>query len=130
MLVSQDNTMSELLLSDGLFSQETFAAGAANTYPAGLILARNTTNDKLEVYVSGGPNGTGTPAFVLTNELVTTGAGDTVLRALVSGIIREDKLLVWNAGTPAAPSKAEGDQLRDFTIVSQPDTELLKFDNS
>lgn len=130
MVTITDNTIPELLLDDGQFRQETFTAAGANTYPVGLLLARNTSTSKLVVFVNGGATGTGTPLAILTRELITTGAGDTVLRVLRSGELREDRLLVWTGGSPVVPTTLELDLLQDFNIRTQPDRELLRFDNS
>ena len=129
-LTSQDNTIPQLMLSDGIFEQETLTAAGALTYPVGLLLGRITASGKLTHYNSGAADGSEVPVAVLTNAKVFAGAGDLVFRALLSGVIRKDQLLVWNGGTPIAPTVGELDELRDFTIIGRDTRELLKFDNS
>lgn len=130
MVTLLDNTVPEFLLGFNEWHDEIFTAAGANTYPRGMVLARLVADGKLVPYVSGGSLGAEIPKAVLNNELTVTGAGDTAIRALISGKVREDALTVWTGGSPIALTKAQLDELRDFTIVSQEDNELLTFDNS
>lgn len=112
--------------SDGKFRDETFTAAGAGTIAEGTILARNSSSGKLEVYVSGGPNDTGVPKAVLTYDVVAGGAGDLQIRAMVSGNVRKERLVIAAGGTP---SNAVLDQLRDYSIVPLDTQELNFLDN-
>ena len=129
--VITDNTLPSMLLSGNhSFHQETFSAAGALAFPTGMVLGRITASGKVTFYNSGAVDGTEIPLGVLTNALTTTGAGDTEIRMLMSGEVREDKLLVWTAGVPVVPTTAERSLLADYGIIGLPDTELLRFDNS
>ena len=130
MVTTLDNTIPELLLGNNEFHDEVFTAAGANTYPAGLILARLAADSKLVIFDAGGTGGAEIPKALLRNELISTGAGDTGIRAVLSGRVREDRIFVWTGGSPVVPTTLVLDELRDFTIIGQEDTELLEFDNS
>jgi hypothetical protein len=129
-LTITDNTPDNFLLGNNSFENDVFTAGGANTYPKGLLLGRFTASGKLQPYVSGAADGTEIPIAVLAAEIVATGAGDTNMRPLLSGGVRQDMLTVWNGGTPIAVTQPEVDLLRDYAIIASTDRELLRFDNS
>jgi len=112
--------------SDAKFRDETFTAAGAGTIAEGTILSRNSSTGKLEVYVSGGSNETGIPKAVLTYDVVAGGAGDLQVRAMVSGNVRKELLVIAAGGTP---SNAVLDQLRDYSIVPLDTQELNFLDN-
>ena len=128
--VNSDTTVPEFHLDDGLFKTEVFTAPGADTFPQGLILARLTSSSKLVPYETAQSDGSEIPLAILTVELITTGSGDTTIRALVRGTVREDQLLVYTGGSPVAPTTLELDLLQDFGLLGQPDRELLRFNNS
>jgi hypothetical protein len=129
--VITDNTLPSLLLAgEHSFHQETFSAAGALTFPKGMVLGRITASGKVTFYASGAVDGTQFPMGVLMNELITTGAGDTEIRIMLTGQVREDKLLVWTAGVPVVPTTGERQLLHDYGIIGLPDDELLRFDNS
>ena len=78
------------------------------------------------MYVSGGSNETGIPKAVLTYDVVAGGAGDLQVRAMVSGNVRKELLVIAAGGTP---SNAVLDQLRDYSIVPLDTQELNFLDN-
>ena len=108
----------------------TFRSIGANTYPAGLVLARDTTDDKLVPYVAAGPNGTGTPTFVLLKEIVAVGTEDFPTWVMTEGATKEALTLVWTGGSPVIPTPAERDTLRAYGILVKPVTEMNFFDNA
>ena len=95
-----------------------------------MLLGRIAASGKLTAYASGAGDGSEIPIAVMRNELVTTGAGDTDLRVMISGKVRLDFLLDYNAGTPHALTTAEIDAIRNFGIIAVVDHELRNFDNS
>jgi len=121
---------SSFVLHLGLTEKATLKTAGAVTYPEGLILARDTTDSKLVPYVSGGANGTGTPAFVLLKEIVATGAADFQIWAMTKGAVKLDKALVWNGGTPIGTTAPERDVLRSFDIDVKPVEDLNFYDNT
>jgi len=121
---------SSFVLHLGLSEKVTIKTAGAVTYPEGLILARDTTDSKLVPYVAGGPNGTGTPAFVLLKELEASGAGDFPQWVLTKGAVKLDKALVWNGGTPIETTAPERDVLRSYDIDVKPVEGLNFYDNT
>ena len=91
-----DNT--SIVLDGASYRDHTFTFAGAATYPAGLLLALNTSTGKIVPYVSGGADGTGTVVSILTYEISATGAGDLAIRYLQAGVVRADYLY-----TAAAP---------------------------
>ncbi len=131
MLNITDNTLPQLRLGDNKYDTGTFTAAGAATYPAGTVLARLAADSKFVVYDSGGAGGAEIPKAILPNDLTTAGAGDTLgVRVMISGSVRRDSTTAYNGGTPLQLTALEQDLLRDFTLVTQPVTELLRFDNS
>lgn len=125
-----DNTPATLRLGNNRYRDATFTAAAANTYPAGMVLGQLTADSKYVPYDAGGAGGAEIPKAVLPNELVTTAGGDTVLRILTAGDLREEQVTAWNSGTPIALTDLEVAELRDFMINLIPTRELLIFDNN
>lgn len=73
-------------------------AGADNI-AIGTILARNTTSQKAQLFVSGGAvAGNGVPRFILLDNAISTAAGDVSVRVVRCGIVRLESLVV-DAGT-------------------------------
>lgn len=97
---------------------------------AGLILARNTVTGKMEDYVIGGPNGTGTPTAVVGAQVELPAgalAGDEIqVNPIIGGKIRREKLLTSAADVI---SNVIVDALRDYGIVALNVTDVSKLDN-
>lgn len=128
MVDNLNNTPDRLLLGDNVFKPSVFTAAGANTYPEGTVLGRNTSTSKFEVYASGGSNGTDVPVAVLRNELITTGSGDTNIRAIVGGLLQEDRVTEFGVGVL---STLVQDELRAASGIRLKEvTELQFFDNS
>ncbi len=102
----------------------TFAG--ADILAAGTIMAVLTASGKLQPFDIGGAGGLEIPKYILTVELEATGAGDLQTRALKSGKVRREKLVIDNGGTI---TDVQIDQLRDFTIIANPVDELNIQDN-
>ena len=127
MVAFVNNTIPQLLLGDNEFTDETFTAAGANTYPAGTVLGRLTADSKLVVFANAAATGAENPVAILRNELITTGAGDTSIRACIGGKARFDRVTEFGVGTL---NKLKEDNLRKTAgIILLVDTELLAFDN-
>lgn len=106
----------------------TFAG--AGTVLEGTILARDSVSLKLVPYVKGGiANENGIPKAVVGYDVVATGAGDVAVRSIISGDVREDKLIIDADGTGANIDNAVLDQLRDYNINALSVDELNILDN-
>lgn len=128
-LERQENTTTGVVLWEPRYEQNTLNASGALTYPEGTILGRITASNKLKDYEPGASDGSEIPLAVLQNEAEFAGAGDLPINAIIGGQVRLVKISVFDAGTPRAPTQAEIDLLRDFTILARDTRELSEFDN-
>ncbi len=78
------------------------------------------------IFAEDGIGGAQVPSMVLTYDITTTGAEDVGARALVSGRVRRERLVIDAGGTV---TDRIVDQLRDYSIVAQSVTELNILDN-
>ena len=74
-------------------------------------------------------NENGIPKAVLTYEATSTGAGDIAVRAMVSGYVKQELLIVDADGDASNITNAIRDQLRDYGIIPQSVNELNIDDN-
>ena len=119
-----------VLLAYGEFRDYALTFAAAGTVSAGTILARNTSDQKLIPYVKGGSsNGNGVPAFVMTYDVVADAAGDEQVRALVSGVVRKERLIIAADGNASNIDNEVIDGLRSVAIIPLDVFELLIQDN-
>ena len=116
-----NNDLGSVELADGEFRDDTVVFAGADTFYEGTILARTVgggNDDKLVLFVNGGVATTnGTPAAVLTKDLVATGAGDEVTRVLVAGKVRKEKLRIDPATDDTGIDNDVIDQLRRTGII-------------
>lgn len=121
---------SALLESDG-FTDGLFTFGGADTIVDGTIIARNTSNDKLQFYAKAGvSNGNGFPIGIYTGEdLVATGAGDLPMRLNVGGRYRKERLVIDADGDDANIDGSVIDLLVQATIIPINTEQLAKLDN-
>lgn len=125
-----NNDLGSVELSDGQFRDETVTFAGANTFFAGTILARTVSTDKLVLFVNGGTAAVnGTPAAVLTRDLVATGAGDLPARPLVAGSVRKERLRIDPATDDTGIDNDVLDQLRRTSIIPIDAQELNILDN-
>lgn len=118
--------MNGLVIADPIYDDFTATATGAETWPVGAVLARVSASGKLVRFAPAGSGGAETPFAVLDAETVFTGAGDKPIRPLISGRVRRGKL---TDAAGAALTAAAVAQLRDFTIIAQPVTQLSIQDN-
>lgn len=78
------------------------------------------------IYATDGAGGAQIPSMVMTYETVATGAEDQAQRAMVSGRVRREKLVIDAGGTV---TDSIVDALRDFGIVAESVSELNIQDN-
>lgn len=117
---------SGLVIADPLYRDATATAAATGTWPVGSVLGIITATGKYARFATGASDGTEVPKAVLAEELVITATGDQLIRPLISGRVRQGKL-VDAAG--AAITEAAVLQLRDYTIIAQPTKQLAIQDN-
>ena len=74
-----------------------------------------------------GVGGAANPIEIITYDVVATGVGSVPVRALISGMVNKNRLIIH--GTSDAASTAVIEALRDFTIVAHPVRQLAGLDN-
>jgi hypothetical protein len=122
--------LGSVIFKDAEFRDNTLTLAGALTVKEGTILARDSSTLKLIPFVKGGTtNGNGIPKAVLTYAVVSLGAGDTPIRAMVSGEVRFERLVIIADGNASNVDAVVLDQLRDFSITSINVQELAILDN-
>ena len=120
----------ELLIHGSAFQDELLTFAGAATVVKGTILARDSVSKKLVPYVKGGAtNENGIPKAIATSDIVAAGAGDEPLRALISGEVRSDLLIINADGDNSNVDATVLDQLRDYTLITAVVIELNILDN-
>lgn len=118
--------ISGLVISEPIYRDATATATATGTWPVGSVLGIITATGKYARYSAAASDGTEVPKAVLAEELVITATGDQLIRPLIAGRVRQNKL-VDAAG--AAITAAAVTQLRDYMIIAQPTKQLAIQDN-
>lgn len=86
-------------------------------------------NSKLVPFVIGGVAGAGVPLQVATYDIVAAGAGDESIRSMVSGQVREERLIIDADGDGSNITSTILDQLRSAGITAVNVQELNILDN-
>ena len=123
--------LGNVIHANALFRDELLTLAGNDIIAEGTILARDSVSKKLVLFVKGGAtNENGIPKVVLTYLVNNTaGAGDTALRAMVSGEVRKERLIIDADGDGSNVDNTVLDQLRDYSIVPINVTELNGLDN-
>lgn len=119
-----------VIVQRGEFEDGEIAFGGADVLAPGTILARDTTNNKYQIYAKNGvTNGNGTPVAVLTYELTALGAGDEPVRPMVNGEVNQNRLIIDADGDASNVDGQVRDELRQTGIVSVDVEQLGVLDN-
>ena len=121
-----DRSLIGVVMMGAVFADETLTATAAETWPAGAVLARLTATGKLVRFDPALATGAQIPLAVLTTPVTFAAAGDRAERPAISGTLRRGAL-VDSAGT--ALTQAAIDQLRGFTILALASYQTSSLDN-
>jgi hypothetical protein len=114
---------------DGEFEDGLLTLAGADDIAPGTILARDSVSLKFVLFVKGGStNQNGIPKAVTTYRITSAGAGDVKIRALVSGTVNRDRLIIDADGTGANIDAAVVDQLRDYRIYAEKYASLGAYD--
>ena len=113
----------------GEFNNDTLTFAGTETIAKGTILARLTASKKLVVFVKGGAAGAETPVAVMPYDLTKGAAGDSSIRAQISGNTRLSRLIIAADGDASNIDKVVQDQLRNVGINSFDSIQLQSFDN-
>jgi len=130
MLTINNVNVGNVVLKDAELRDELLTFAGAGTVLEGTILARDNVSLKLVPYVKGGAvNENGIPKAVVTYDIVAAGAGDESIRAMVSGVVRKELLIIDADGDGSNIDNAVLDELRDYTLISIDVQELNIQDN-
>lgn len=129
-IITNVDTGNVIYNSDYETRPDTFTAAGAATFKAGTILARDSVSEKLVVYEKGGStNENGIPKRVLTYEVVSAGAGDIAIDALLTGKVRLERLVIDADGDASNVDAVVIDLLQDYNITALNVDELNQLDN-
>ena len=110
-----------IVVTDG---DTDFAAGDKFSIPV------VSNSGKLVPYEKDGVGGQQFPRFILRSAVVASGAGDVVVRPIISGEVSINQLVIDSDGDNSNIDKLVMDQLRDYgIIVKKPVRQLLNYDN-
>lgn len=119
-----------VILAYGEFRDYTLSGTANDVIAEGTILARHATNGNLILYEKGGStNGNGVPSVLLTYPVTIPTGGSIPVRALVSGVVRKERLIIDSDGNASNVDNAVIDLLRARGITPIDVFELLIQDN-
>jgi hypothetical protein len=122
--------LGSVIFKDAELRDESLTLAGAVTVKEGTLLARDSSTLKLVLFVKGGStNGNGIPKAVLTYKVVSTGAGDVAIRAMVSGEVKSGRLVIAADGNASNVDAVVLDQLRDYSLISISVQELNILDN-
>jgi len=112
-------TLSKVILSNLEPRDETLTA-AIQTYPAGTLLARDTSTLKLVPFEKGGTtNGNGIINSVLSAELVASASQDYNVSVMIAGQVDKDLLIIDADGNASNVDAAIVDELAKMGIYAQ-----------
>ena len=119
-----------VLLAYGEFRDYTLTGTANDVIAEGTILSRNTTTQNLQLFVAGGSSaGNGVPSSILLYPVTIPTGGSISVRALVSGVVRKERLIIDADGDDRNVNNAVIDQLRSLALIPINTFELLIQDN-
>lgn len=105
-----------VIYADPLFEDDTLNYAGTATYLAGTILGRITASGFLGPYTPGAATGLEKPIAVLAVELSKTGAGQIPCRALIKGVVVQERLVVHGVVGLADFTPAVKDALRSAGV--------------
>lgn len=124
-----DMNPGSVALGDETFDDELLTFGGVATYPAGTILARNTSTLKLQLYVKAGvSNGNGVPTHILPYSVTSAGAGDVKVRPLTGGRVNFNRLIINAQGDNSALDATVKDLLKDQGFIVEQVKSLPGYD--
>ncbi len=128
-LVQTDTDFGSVALFGVEFQTEVYTPSASDALdPAGLILGRITTTNKLVPYVKGGSLGAEVPVAILAAAVqADVTPSDVNIRVIRSGQVRLDKISTLAVDTIDG---VERDKLQQVGILARLVTVIDKFDNS
>ena len=125
------NVVGTGIVKRGPYIDILFTAAGADTFLANTLLAVDSSTLKAVPFVKGGTtNDNGTPRLVLTTQLVTTGAGDTKIRAMQTGELITNRTVIHADGDSSNIDNAVKVACTDQGITLIDSVTLGKRDNT
>ena len=120
-----------ILVRNAEFADDIFEFTGAATILEGTILARDSVTEKLIPFVKGGAtNDNGIPKAIISYQISATGAvASFAIRALISGTVRKERLVIDADGDDSNIDSVVRDQLRDYAQIALDVQELGILDN-
>lgn len=107
----------------------TVTDGAADFDAGDTFSAAVVANGNYVPFATDGVAGANIPTAIITCDVVATGAGNEPIRPMIGGQYRSGDLVIDADGDNSNVTDAIIDQLRDFTIIGRPTTQLAFADN-
>ena len=107
----------------------TITDGAANFIVGDKFSLTVAANGKMIPYATDGVGGAQIPTAVINIDVEAAGAGDIVIRPIVAGQVRSDKLIIDADGDGSNVTDITIDKLRDVSIVALLVTDSSVLDN-
>lgn len=120
---AEDVNIGNVILGEAQHRDYLLTFAGADDFPSGTIVKQ--VGGKLVPYVVGDTD----PVSVLTYDVSATAAGDVAVRAMVSGRVRKELLIIDADGDASNVDDAVIDHLRNFGILAIDVNELNIPDN-
>lgn len=109
--------------------QFTITEGSTDFALADFFTLTVAADGNLIPFAIAGAGGAQVAKAILTYDVTRTGSGDEPIRAMISGSVRKERLIIDADGDGSNITDAILDELRDFSIVSTDVQELNILDN-
>jgi hypothetical protein len=127
----QQNTAGTGIIERGPYKDGLLTSAGATTYLKNTLLALDSSTLKFVPFVKGGvTNDNGTPRYMITEETVVAGAGDTAIRAMITGEIALERTVIHADGDSSNIDEAVRAACEQNGLVLLNRADLSKADNS
>lgn len=107
----------------------TVTDGATDFIVGDSFTLTTVADGKLVPYVVAGAGGAQLPKAIVTFDVVAAGAGNEPIRAMITGVVRKERLIIDADGDGSNITDAILDLIRDFSLISVDVQELNILDN-
>lgn len=116
-----------VVLFGAKFKEVTLQFDAAETWPAGAVLARVTASGRYVRFDTTASDGSEVPSAILTDAVTAAAAGNQAYAVMIQGEVREGDL---TDAADAAINAAAVFALRDYSIIAREVHEITFRDNN
>lgn len=121
--------LGELALEGDLYRDEQLAFDGADTVAKGTLLGRRTAGGALFPFAAGAADGSETPVAVLGHPVTRAAVGVEVCRAMIGGVVNQNRLVIHADGDASNVDAVVMDQLRNYGITALDMTQESTLDN-